>query len=101
MKEVLGFLTANKVFFLLPLKKHSVRHWKQMPSLSKSFSVEKAMHPDHVLTEIGIDEKVASKDAKRMERVVSDEIVSLTAEAIQCKKRRCSHCPIGYPLARA
>ena len=45
-----------------------------MPSLSKSFSVEKAMHPDHVLTEIGIDEKVASKDAKRMERVVSDEI---------------------------
>lgn len=40
----------------------------------------------HALKEIGIDDLTAVKNAGYMERVISDEVVVLTANAIQCQK---------------
>ena len=47
----------------------------------------------HALKEIGIDELIAVKDAGHMERIISDEVVVLTANAIQCQKWLTGFCP--------
>lgn len=48
----------------------------------------------HALKEIGIDEKIAVSDARKMERVISEQIINLTATAIQCQKRLNGYCPV-------
>lgn len=40
----------------------------------------------HALKEIGIDEPIAVKDAQYMKRVISDEAIAITANAIHCQK---------------
>ncbi|MBY9079513.1 metal-dependent transcriptional regulator [Paenibacillus sp. HN-1] len=52
----------------------------------------------HALKELGIDEVAAVKDAQNMERVISDQVVSLTATAIQCQKRLTGNCPRDLPI---
>ncbi|MFT4104716.1 MAG: metal-dependent transcriptional regulator [Lacrimispora sp.] len=49
----------------------------------------------HALKEIGIDEPTAIKDGQSMERVISDEAVEVTANAIQCQKWLTGVCPAG------
>ncbi|HML37900.1 MAG TPA: metal-dependent transcriptional regulator [Bacillota bacterium] len=46
----------------------------------------------HALREMGIDEPTAVKDAQSMERVISDEAVAITANAIRCQKRLTGVC---------
>lgn len=50
----------------------------------------------HALVEIGVDELTAVKDAQTMERVISDEVIAVTADAIQCQKRLTGICPVPF-----
>ncbi len=47
----------------------------------------------HALRELGIDEPTAVRDARSMERVISDEAVNLTARVFKCQKRLTGSCP--------
>lgn len=48
----------------------------------------------HALQEIGIDKATAVNDARSMERVISEEVINLTAAAIHCQKRFGGFCPM-------
>ncbi|MEA5015984.1 MAG: metal-dependent transcriptional regulator [Candidatus Limiplasma sp.] len=49
----------------------------------------------HALKELGVNEPTAVKDARSIERVVSDEVVETAAKAIQCRKWLTGACPAG------
>ena len=47
---------------------------------------------EHALRKLGVDEEIASTEARQMERVVSEEMISVTAEKINCTKAKYGYC---------